>query len=144
MTGHPRRRNSARRRHQAAGNGNSSATSATVGSGSGDGNTTYTETLDGLAMDKSRQPSFDVQATDANAEGGAAPRRRQHHRQRHSKSFSWKQVGFSECSKTCGGGQCRVSLAKWIEFAGRLLSSLWFGSANKTGSGRHSIFSGIQ
>jgi len=90
---HPRRRNSARRRHP--------TTSASI-DGDGD-DASVTESVS-LAKDKSGHPPFDVQATDANVEASVAPRRRQHQRHRHSKTFSWKQVGFSECSKTCGGG----------------------------------------
>lgn len=48
----------------------------------------------------------DLQGTDANAPTAAPPSHRRGPR-RHSggKGFIWKQVGFSECSKTCGGGR---------------------------------------
>ena len=42
----------------------------------------------------------DVQGTDANADR-RAPRRHASGQ----KTFAWKQVGFSECSKSCGGGR---------------------------------------
>lgn len=46
----------------------------------------------------------ELQAIDPNAPT-PPPHRRGPRRHSNGKSFVWKQVGFSECSKTCGGGE---------------------------------------
>ena len=59
----------------------------------------------------------DLQGTDANTPTASPPTAHRRGPRRHSggKGFVWKQVGFSECSKTCGGGNNNLNVNIQLE-----------------------------
>ena len=59
----------------------------------------------------------ELQGTDANAD------RRGPRRHSNGKGFSWKKVGFSECSKTCAGGNLSYFTFFFVPFHGRFFYS---------------------